>query len=311
MKIFYPHPTSNTTTAENFIAPIKMGSHTLEGLPYEMIALILCKISSFGDLHALINASVVYYKIFAELPGRILECVAENILGAAWRDAAAVLIHQRNGFLPGLDPDYIGVKQGLSKEILLERGDISNILANQRFFKSCAKNFPIPDRSDSTSSVTPRSGLSIKYFYQIWLLSLRFGYEDIETFARRPPLSQQQLADLQLLTRFILRSSHFRRRVCLPRWKNYCVSPYFLGGMFWQLANKDDVRILKFTATAKHNILLQLKMISHMVAAIDIGAPRNLPGLRSRIVGLRIDYSNPNMTVRDLVDKYELSCGWE
>lgn len=289
-----------------------MGSRTLEGLPYEMIALILCKISAFGDLHTLINASVVCYRIFAELPGKILECVAENILGAAWRDAAAVLIHQRNGFLPGLDPDYVGVKQGLSKEILLERGDISNILANQQFFKSCAKNFPILDRSDSTFSfIAPRGGLSIKYFYQIWLLSLRFGYEDIETFAHRPPLSQQQLADLQLLTRFMLRSSHFRRRVCLPRWKNHCVSPYFLGGMFWQLANKDNVRILKFTATAKHNVLLQLKMISHMVAAVDIVTPTNPRGLQSRMIGLRIDYSNPNMTVRDLVDKYELSCGWE
>lgn len=45
-----------------------MDDHTLEGLPYEMIVLILRKFSSFMDLHALINVSVVCYEIFAELP---------------------------------------------------------------------------------------------------------------------------------------------------------------------------------------------------------------------------------------------------
>lgn len=310
--LFASHPNHNLS--QNLAPPIKMDENTLERLPCEMIALILCSFSSFRDLHALINASVVCYRNFVELPERILECVAQNILEPAWGDATGVLVHQRSGFLPGLVPDYAGVKQRLAEEFLLERRDIPNILANQRFFESCSRDFPILDRSDSAfSSLTPQGTLSIKYFYQMWFLGLQFGYEGVETFARRPALSQQQFADLRLFSGFVVDDIHFQHRVCPPRWKNYCmyITTGYLGDMFWQLANKDQVSIFRYIATAEHNILLQLKMISHMVAAVNIGYPTNPPRLRGRIDGLRNDYSNPSMTVKDIVNKYGLSCGWE
>lgn len=288
-----------------------MDQNTLEGLPCEIIALILYSFSSFGDLFALIKASVVCYRNFVVLPEKILECVARNILGPAWEDVTVLLIHQRGGFLPGLVPDYAGVKEGLAKKFLLERRDIPNILANQRFFDNCDKIFRILDGSDFVpSAATPQGAFSIESFYRIWLLALRFGYEDVETFACRPVLSLQELADIRLLTSFIIHSSHFKLRFCPPRWSDH-TNPWFLGNMFWQVTHKDAVTIFRIIATAKHNVLLQLKMISHMVTALRIGYPTNPPGLQGRIMGLRADYSNPNMTVKDIVDKYGLACGWE
>lgn len=296
---------------KSLVPPTKMDQNTLEGLPCEIIALILCSFSSFRDLFTLIKASVVCYRNFVVLPEKILECVARNILGPAWEDATILLVHQRSGFLPGLVPDYAGVKEGLAKKFLLERRDVPNILANQRFFDNCNIIYSALNGSDMIpSAATPQGALSTESFYRVWLLALRFGYEDIETFSRRPALSLQELVDIRLLTCFIIHTSHFKHRFCPPRWSVY-VNPWFLGNMFWQLTNRDTVTVFKMIATAKHNILLQLKMVSHMITAVRIGYPTNPPGLRGRIPGLRIDYSDPNMTVKDIVDKYGLSCGWE
>lgn len=288
-----------------------MDQNTLEGLPCEIIALILCSFSSFEDLLALVKTSVVCYRNFVVLPGKILECVSRNIFGPAWEDVTILLVHQRSGFLPGLVPDYAGVKEGLAKKFLLERRDIPNILANQRFFDNCDIIFRVLNGLRVVpSAATPQGAFSIEYFYRVWLLALRFGYEDVETFARRPALSLQELSDIRLLACFIIHSSHFLLRFNPPRWSGY-TNPWFLGNMFWQLANKDTTKIFKLIVISKRNVLLQLKMVSHMVTALRIGYPTNPPGLQGRISGLRVDYSNPNMTVKDIVDKYGLSCGWE
>lgn len=64
-----------------------------------------------------------------------------------------------------------------------------------------------------------RGVLPIGLFYKIWLYDLRFGHEDIETFARREALCGQHLQGLHFVYSIMLENSDFIGFICLLKWK--------------------------------------------------------------------------------------------
>lgn len=291
-----------------------MSEHTLEGLPNEIIAEILHCFNSFEDLRDVIYASRVFFLVFSTYPDSTLKRIAENILLRAdvWEAATAVLIHQRNGFLPGLNADYDGIKEELSKGFKLERADIPNIVANQRFFEDCARYFMLVDPSYESPALVCGESLSMKYFYEAWLLGLRFGYEDIKTFASRSFLSPQALKDLQTLSRLMIRSKYYDYRIFPPRWIDYPFPPFCPMEMFWQVTDQLYRSTIEFRPIDSSTHLLGLKMSSHLIAAAAMTAPeRPAEQLVMRLRNFDNDWLNSHMGLQTLIDRYDLSCGWE
>lgn len=205
---------------------------TLETLPSDIIVEILFSYDNYTELRALIGASAVLYRYFSQYSSSILTQVAKNIIGNAWGEASAVLVYQRS-FAKIQLSDFSTIKKELEEEFVLQPKDIRLLVANQQYFDRCCKSFPdflvrhcpkptdqdykplpylyvplansLPAKSDTSLSFKTGDTFPIKLFYQTWLLSLQFTFDNFTTLASReqhiPP------ADLWVASRIMFISS--------------------------------------------------------------------------------------------------------
>lgn len=208
------------------MAPAKKLRFEIETLPFDLIVKTLCCLSSFEDLHSLITASPICFRLFDSLAKSISMQVAKNMIGKdSWEEATAVLTYQRDSVRTNTDPNNFGtLKKELQSTFILYKTDIAQIVANQQFFNSCAAdfaayvflNYPRPQPSTgsvfhlpcllSTATTTTPSAtwvlpppsftagdtLSTRLFYKMWLLALQFSYESVKKISHRPNLSNKR-----------------------------------------------------------------------------------------------------------------------
>lgn len=222
-----------------------LSKYTLETLPSDVIVEILNSYDSFKELHTLIRSAAVFYRHFREYSSSILTQVAKNIIGKdAWEDATAVLVYQRNAEIIRLNPSV--VMKELESEFILQKKDIPQFLANQRYFDCCCegffafvcKHYPQPTEDNTLGrlyvplaltpgtnrhanpSFTAGDTLPIKLFYQTWRLSLRFTFDSFTTFVgREQPLP---LADLWVVSRIMSLRGDRMKHICgLSKWTHF------------------------------------------------------------------------------------------
>lgn len=107
--------------------------------------------------------------------------------------------------------------------------------------------------------------LPIGLFYKIWLYDLRFGHEDIETFARREALCEQHLQGLHFVCSIMLENSDFIDFICLLKWKAEFINDrnpetrgqFYLLGKGCFAISVGDICI--------SNPFLCLKMVAHII----------------------------------------------
>lgn len=117
-----------------------MSDLTLETLPSEVIVEILCSLYSIHDLDSVIAASKVCYNLFANYSTSISNRVALTTIGEdAWDDAAAVMIYQRQIYLPV--PDCAAIKKDQESKFVLRLDDLPQLIHNQDFYHCCAEDY--------------------------------------------------------------------------------------------------------------------------------------------------------------------------
>lgn len=287
---------------------------TFNTLPQDIVIGILFSFSSFNSLHAFLTSSSIAYRLFNHYSTTILTQTARDILGDAWEEATTILVWQRNSNSKGIVSDYAAVEKDLEFEFVLRRGDIPQLVANQKFIESCSDAFAAfrsdcRNRPHATSrgpiplvpsSYTP----SVKMFYSMWLLSLRFRYETIETFAAHEPITVDDCIGYYVVSRIMLNNNHFRNFIYVPR------CPDSWGKVLSR--NLFSVWLRPLRLENNPNPLLRQKMISHIIAAVAGGMA--VPAGNSdhwRRVFLRIfqrfeqDYAT--MEFKALIHKYNIS----
>lgn len=302
----------------------KLSKSILETLPIEVAMEILSSFDNFGELLALLSSSAALYRTFKLRPCSILTRVMQKVLGDAWKSATTVLIYQRRGnIVAGNLPDYA------AHSYRVEKGDLHNLAMNQKFFKSCSKVFaaevlerslaaPITlrgeaENEDETEATSPpptpftvNGILPMKYFYDMWLYNYQFGTDSIPTFARRKPLSNQQMSDLNLLSCAMSRLDfeEFQTFIPEPIWggrPDGC-DLFGYGENLFEVCGEMD----SWDGDAKKNSLLYRKMRCQLLAAIIHGIGARSEGSLNEFKG---DYQK--LSVTQLIDKYDLSCGWD
>lgn len=144
--------------------------------------------------------------------------------------------------------------------------------------------------------------LQMKFFYDMWLLSMQFGADSIPTFARRERITEQQLSDLVALAEVMLETPGFCRFIASPVWEYRC---------FWRPGSTlfDVCHDMSCSPTAVKNQLLLRKMQQHLEVALIKQGITDWQELGSALRAFARVY--PSLSVDDLVEKYHLSCGWD
>lgn len=320
-----------------------MPKPALEALPYDLIVEVLHTLSDFYDLKSLITTSSVFYKLFNVYSHSILTRVAMNIIGQdAWKDATTVLVYQRkaNSGVAGRNlPDYAALSFTLQEE------DIHNLIVNQQFFTRCAAGFEtctstsrVPSAlalgSDENRGLVLLSSISIGpfldafspseklgtlsfaagdtlpagFFYQAFLLSIQIGYDTIEMFARRPPMSAQQVTDLHFLSHVILLAPDYEDYLLKPLWDR--TSGDIKGDNFFS-EFVYELPCRNFVLDTNH--LLLHKVICHLKNMDSTGGVFGRYGeYRPALDKFLGEYrSDPVKATLDYAGKYDLSCGWD
>lgn len=319
------------TLIVNIPLQITPSKSLLEMLPSDTLCDIMHSFSNYKDLYKLLRSSPVCYRIFIVYRQTILTGVASNIIGeGSWDAATAVLVYQRNGVSPGHSvtatstPDYIALKKDLGVKFVLQRSDIPNLVKNQRFLEDFADEsltHPYAAQSQhqlsnkgsylvtetSPSDIATRlypfkaiTGFSMKTLWEMWLLSLRWGFEDVITFANRRPLDYRELLKLHQLSCALVRHNDFDNFMCHPRWGDEdfwtAKSNLFIK---W---SKERPASFESNETGK-NILLLKKMLFHLSGSRD-----HAQDFMPRHISFVLDYEK--LSVEALVEKYRLNCGW-
>lgn len=252
----------------------------LGALPPDAILEVLAYISSFKDLYSFITSSRLSYGLFNAYPIVILTQVAKNILGDAWEEAIAVLVWQRNTV--GTIPDYAAVVKDLEAKFIFRKSDIRQLVANQRYFNSCATvflrfaalnrcRFHAAPGSNCNTYFSTGGAFPIKTFYSMWLLYLRFRYESIETFATHKALTAELHLDHYVMSKVMLHNKHFREFIFTSgswdTWDNV-LSRNLFG--IW-VSPPSSLLIYRRLPVLRH------KMLCHLVSSV-VGST-TLPGL--------------------------------
>lgn len=313
---------------------------TLETLPSDMIVQILFSFDSFDSLYKLITLSAVYYRNFFNYPNSILLQVAKRILGNAWDDATTLLVWQRHS--NNLIPNYDAVKEDLKTKFVLHRKDIPQLLANQKFFDSCSRDFTtfiareFPQARKwrkelallaPTSSVLTAHQIAFKthdfvtegvlpagLFYKMWLLHLQFRYESIEVFATHQHISEKLCADLRLVSQIMQGNSNFKDFIFLVKGTNApekLLSRELFGSLWPRLVKHNSNRCRGLPQDSHENHFLRLKMLSHIaaVAAGGMTLPQTNLAWFNRVSALHDEFISDyaKMSVKGMVGKYGIS----
>lgn len=219
---------------------------TLETLPFDILEDIFATFDNFEDVQNLIAASPVCLRFFNTYEASVLSCIAKKLVCKdTWEATPTVLSYQRYYNCAAIGSCAEGDDADFGKPILqtpfsLRRSDISQFLANQRFYQSCSDDLPIflyfnyprssdasgKDQAPSSSLPTPSFGntLPVKLFYDVWLMSFRFEHESISSLAHSKPLSKQQYTDIQAVSRLMYKNNYSKEFGCSPKreWKQFC-----------------------------------------------------------------------------------------
>lgn len=289
----------------------------LETLPLEVILETLHTLKSFSDLYTFLASSPICLRLFNRYTASILTPIAINIVGgSAWKEAAEILIYQRHMHEATLD--YVALNKDIEAGFTLQKSDIPQLVANQRFFESCSfrlhtvlsfcSRWSISDpyqlKSSNPSamslclpgkpSFTVKNALSAKLFYQTWLCGLHFQHDTVKAFALRPPISEQQGIDYNLISRLMYNNQSFRKFLCSERPSSGGVAEYYVTSKFftsrWQTCSAVKIH--------KSNHLLFTKMIFHL--------KRFKRSKKSKILRQKFLYAYPSRSVECLVEEFRL-----
>lgn len=210
----------------------------------------------------------------------------------------------------------------------MQRGDIPHLVANQKFFRSCANEFAaylhdyhprvrasnedksglfktmiIANSSLYSSTFAAGDTLSSKYFYQMLLLAIQFGNE---TFARRESLSMVQLVDLNLLARVIIRCADYKDFITKPMWGHLLRGLTVKETLFsicvsFDIGDWNSERI-------ENNSLLFMKTIHHLYVSIEEQYPFQYDSGDDLLAAFMEDY--PRKNVEYLIKTYKLPLVW-
>lgn len=288
----------------------RMSQRTLEALPPEMLVEILQSFDSFTDLHALATASAVFYRLIDAYGDSILTQLAKNIIGLdAWEAAITVLLYQRKD-----NNEATGSRQDHAvRNFVLQREDILNLVANQQFFKNVSQSFAIFDSADwprencywAETSFTVGDVLSVEFFYKSWLYSIQFACDTIETFYRRPRVSEQHLSDLCLLSKVVLLldgPQHHHRSFKSVWSSGGYESTWFANVMVFE---PFDWNGMTATDRTKDTLLFQ-KMTNHLSAAYEDDS--EYEGAWSTFFN---DYGGGTMAIEAIMKKYRFDRCWD
>lgn len=306
-----------------------MANLTLETIPYDMVVATLSAFGNFNDLYALLSSSPVCYRLFKRYRNSVLTAVAQNIIGKdAWEDVSGLLVYQREIY--GISPNIAVIKKDLDAEFVWRKCDLSQFVLNQRVYSTCnndelyssvvSYHYPKIQIPESASSAVFPSSLAmirpcpslidgdvlpINLFYKLWLLSLRFEYETIDTFAHHKPSSIQQCADLQLVAR-VMFCSTFKHLFSPERFRDLgpIVAPS--RGLIYLWGTESRIfEPLGRLQVEKSNPMLFMKMRLHTSCATHHDSLKHL----EIMTNLLRDY--PKMSLEALIWKYELDKGWD
>lgn len=166
-----------------------------------------------------------------------------------------------------------------------------------------------PDVTSDTARVnflnpSPVAGvLTIKSFYQLWLLNLHFQHESIINFSLLEPLTVEQTHTLallsQVISRFVTSTYNPRNQIYFEPSSEKC-----LNTVFNSCTNYLNIGIYINTEPCDNPLLL-FKLIDHLYHA-NIWNPETVqvPMTRSTVVNMMEDYKN--MPLEEVVEKYHL-----
>lgn len=283
-------------------------------LPPDILVEIFFFIRSFEDLYAFISSTKLTYELFNNYPTAILTQVAKNMLGHVWEEATTLLVWQRNS--TNLIPDYAAVVKDLEVEFVLHRTDIPQLVANQKYFDSCAHSFmkfatlnltrAQPKLCPSCNPYfTTREIFPIKTFYGVWLLHLYFRYATIEDFAAYECLSFEQYLDHYTMSKVMFRNKHFGSFIFAPRFWNTWDKVLSRNLFVVWLGPPKDARIHETRPILRH------KMLCHLVASVagsmTLPAPNRNWGREFPPICLRFMDEYGVKSLKELIEEYRLS----
>lgn len=289
---------------------VKEKKFNLEGLPLDILIMVVLTLDNTSDLFALIQTSNTFKRLFNRYRKSILLGICKNMVGsseATWKTVAAVLVYQRpvNANSGRFLPDFASMR------FVLEDQDIRQLRYNLRLFTSTAKkfrkyvDFPADDHITAGCSFKSGDSLAKHVFFGNWLLEFQVRYDTITTFSTRKPYSKTQLRDAALI------------RIAM----NYCDYTYVSRSRpLWERrAHKQDKaarsRVMDHMSSClrcvRHKKLLWLKIMYHYDFMIwkDEGGMITFTDYQSLM-----DQLCDDMTLRGvnyLVEKHGLSCGWD
>lgn len=261
----------------------------------------------FGDFHLLPPELINEFRISTWTK------LAKKTIGKdAWEVACTVLIYQRHRNLD-FENARTAIKKDLESDFVLQRNEIHQLLANQRFFGSCSEAFKnfisrkyTGPPTARTSSFPADATLSVRLFYEIWLVSFYYEYETVSSLAsiNLRTLSTQEFADFNLVCH-IMRSNYLSAEFgCLSTQRRGLFEDHRSSG-FFDISFCADIVLSPEHLTYEVNPALYVKMITQIRATFTTLDGDFLPTL----VEFMIDY--PLMTTEELVEKYALGRGAE
>lgn len=261
----------------------------------------------FGNFHHLPSVLINEFRI-----STWTKLAKKTIGNDAWEVASTVLIYQRHRSL-NFEKARAAIKKDLESDFVLQRNEIHQLLANQRFFDSCSeafKNFISRKYTGSptarTSSFSADAPLSTRLFYEIWLASFYYEYETISSLAsiNLRTLNTQEYADFNVVCH-VMRNNYLSTEFgCSPSQRRGLFEDYRSSG-FFDISFCADIVLSPEHQTYNVNPALYVKMISQIRATFTTLDGGFLPAL----VEFMMDY--PRMTTEELVEKYSLDRGAE
>lgn len=239
--------------------------------------------------------------------------LAKKTIGKdAWEVASTVLIYQRHRHL-GFSGARAAIKKDLESDFVLQREEIHQLLANQRFFDSCSEAFAnfisrdyIGAPTARTSSFPADATLSTRLFYEIWLASFYYEYETISSLdsINLRTLSTREYADFNLVCH-IMRNNYLSAEFGCSSPKRCGLFEDYSSSGFFDITFCADIVLDPEHPTYEVNPALYVKMVTQIRAAFGTLDGGFLPTL----VEFMMDY--PRMTTEELVEKYALDRGAE
>lgn len=263
----------------------------------------------FGSFHRLPPVLINEFRI-----STWIKLAKQTIGNDAWEVASTVLIYQRYRNLD-FGTARAAIKKDLENGFVLQREEIHQLLANQRFFSSCSEAFTnfvsrkytgVP--TARTSSFTADSVLSTRLFYEIWLASFYYEYETISSLSRinLRTLSTQEYADFNVVCH-IMRNNYLSTEFGCSSAHRYGLFEDYRSSGFFDISFCADIVLgPEHPTTYGVNPTLYVKIITQIRAtftALDGG------GFLPTLVDFMVDY--PRMTTEELVEKYALNRGAE